>query len=440
MVKLGQRGILMSQKHSKSQDEISQLLDSFEVEDTLEEKMENFTQEKERQSRIERAKKNSEDFNRRNTEEMDLTQIIDPIDDSEFEDEEYEEDGSQTKTMMWDKDQIDQEATDTNKTVVINDDEIQSLLEEDKGPKLKREVHRGSSKKQGQDKKKIAIIIAGVAAVILAGVAIFGVINLIGSLGSDDQISEEEQKQNYEEILAWANGYDSLSDDEKANIIDFETMFNRLSDEQQSKIDKVLKSKTGKTFDELLAQAKSDAKDKADASNNNTEVAQQKAKLRERISSLEDDLANAKQVLDDANSKLNAAKSNLSSIQSKVSSADSTLQSANSRKAAADQALADLEAERQAIEEKDNSELTDEDYQRLQELYNQRPGLLQEQSAAQSEVESAQATYDDLVTQQTQASSEVDSAQSAVNEAQSNYDSINSELQSLRKQLDSLDD
>ena len=79
----------MSQKHSKSQDEISQLLDSFEVEDTLEEKMENFTQEKKRQSRIERARKNSQDFNRRNTEEMDLTQIIDPIDDSEFEDEEY---------------------------------------------------------------------------------------------------------------------------------------------------------------------------------------------------------------------------------------------------------------------------------------------------------------------------------------------------------------
>ena len=365
MVKLGQRGILMSQKHSKSQDEISQLLDSFEVEDTLEEKMENFTQEKERQSRIERARKNSQDFNRRNTEEMDLTQIIDPIDDSEFEDEEYEEDGSQTKTMMWDKDQIDLETTDTNKTVVINDDEIQSLLEEDKGPRLKREVHRGSARKSNQDTKKIAIIVAGVIAVILAGVAIFGVINLIGGLGSDDQISEEEQKQNYEEILAWANDYDSLTDDKKADIIDFETMFNRLSDEQQSEINKVLKSKTGKTFDELLAQAKSDAKDKADASNNNTEVAQQKAKLKEQISNLKDDLADAKQALDDANSKLNTAKSNLSSIQSKVSSANSTLQTAQSRKASADQALADLEAEREAIESKDNSELTNEDYQKL---------------------------------------------------------------------------
>mgnify|MGYP000128650866 CR=1 FL=1 len=68
-----------------------------------------------------------------------------------------------------------------------------------------------------------------------------------------------------------------------------------LSDEQQSEINKVLKSKTGKTFDELLAQVKSDAKDKADASNNNTEIAQQKAKLKEQISNLKDDLADAKQ-------------------------------------------------------------------------------------------------------------------------------------------------
>lgn len=430
----------MSQKHSRSQDEISQLLDSFEVEDTLEEKMESFTQEKERQSRIERAKRNAKDFNRRNTEEMDLTQIIEPIDDYEFEDEEYEEDDSQTRTMMWDKDQIDQEVTDTNKTVVINDDEIQSLLEEDKGPRLKREVHHKGAKNSSQDNKKIAIIIAGVVAVILAGIAIFGVINLIGGLGNDDQISEEEQKENYEEILAWAKDYASLSDDEKADIIDFETMFNKLSDDQQSEINKVLKSKTGKTFDELLAKAKSDAKDKADASNNNTEEAQQKAKLKKEISNLENDLADAKQALDDANSKLNAAKSNLSSIQSKVSSANSTLSSAKSRKAAADQALADLEAEKKAIEDKDNSELTDEDYQRLQELYNKRPGLLQEQSDAQSEVNNAQTTYDGLVSQQNQASSEVDSAQNAVNEAQSKYDSINSELQSLRKQLDSLDD
>ena len=435
----------MSQKHSKSQDEISQLLDSFEVEDTLEEKMENFTQEKERQSRIERARKNSQDFNRRNTEEMDLTQIIDPIDDSEFEDEEYEEDGSQTKTMMWDKDQIDLETTDTNKTVVINDDEIQSLLEEDKGPRLKREVHRGSARKSNQDTKKIAIIVAGVIAVILAGVAIFGVINLIGGLGSDDQISEEEQKQNYEEILAWANDYDSLTDDEKADIIDFETMFNRLSDEQQSKINKVLKSKTGKTFDELLAQAKSDAKDKADASNNNTEVAEQKAKLKEQISNLKDDLADAKQALDDAKSKLDSANSKLNGATQSISSAQSDITTCNTE-------INNLTTQNTNLTTQKNEIYTqylnlpiddpqrDELWAQIESINSQISSNESQISALESKLSFAEQTLKNAQSEQTQASSEVDSAQSAVNDAQSKYDSINSQLQQLQKELDNLDD
>lgn len=435
----------MSQKHSKSQDEISQLLDSFEVEDTLEEKMENFTQEKERQSRIERARKNSQDFNRRNTEEMDLTQIIDPIDDSEFEDEEYEEDGSQTKTMMWDKDQIDLETTDTNKTVVINDDEIQSLLEEDKGPRLKREVHRGSARKSNQDTKKIAIIVAGVIAVILAGVAIFGVINLIGGLGNDDQISEEEQKQNYEEILAWANDYDSLTDDEKADIIDFETMFNRLSDEQQSKINKVLKSKTGKTFDELLAQAKSDAKDKADASNNNTEVAEQKAKLKEQISNLKDDLADAKQALDDAKSKLDSANSKLNGATQSISSAQSDITTCNTE-------INNLTTQNTNLTTQKNEIYTqylnlpiddpqrDELWAQIESINSQISSNESQISALESKLSFAEQTLKNAQSEQTQASSEVDSAQSAVNDAQSKYDSINSQLQQLQKELDNLDD
>lgn len=435
----------MSQKHSKSQDEISQLLDSFEVEDTLEEKMENFTQEKERQSRIERARKNSQDFNRRNTEEMDLTQIIDPIDDSEFEDEEYEEDGSQTKTMMWDKDQIDLETTDTNKTVVINDDEIQSLLEEDKGPRLKREVHRGSARKSNQDTKKIAIIVAGVIAVILAGVAIFGVINLIGGLGSDDQISEEEQKQNYEEILAWANDYDSLTDDEKADIIDFETMFNRLSDEQQSEINKVLKSKTGKTFDELLAQVKSDAKDKADASNNNTEVAQQKAKLKEQISNLEDDLADAKQALDDAKSKLDSANSKLNGATQSISSAQSDITTCNTE-------INNLTTQNTNLTTQKNEIYTqylnlpiddpqrDELWAQIESINSQISSNESQISDLKSKLSSAEQTLTNAQSEQTQAKSEVDSAQSAVNDAQSKYDSINSQLQQLQKELDNLDD
>ena len=47
---------------------------------------------------------------------------------------ESKEDLSATRTVMWNADDLKQEADSTNQTVVIDDDEIQSLLEEGKGP------------------------------------------------------------------------------------------------------------------------------------------------------------------------------------------------------------------------------------------------------------------------------------------------------------------
>ncbi len=63
---------------------------------------------------------------------------------------EPKEDLSATRTVMWNADELKQEADATNKTVVIDDDEIQSLLEEGKGPQLKREV---INKKKDSKKK-----------------------------------------------------------------------------------------------------------------------------------------------------------------------------------------------------------------------------------------------------------------------------------------------
>lgn len=66
---------------------------------------------------------------------------------------EPKEDLSATRTVMWNADDLKQEADSTNQTVVIDDDEIQSLLEEGKGPQLKREV---INKKKEPSKKKSA--------------------------------------------------------------------------------------------------------------------------------------------------------------------------------------------------------------------------------------------------------------------------------------------
>lgn len=65
---------------------------------------------------------------------------------------EPKEDLSATRTVMWNADELKQEADATNKTVVIDDDEIQSLLEEGKGPQLKREV---INKKKDSKKKHL---------------------------------------------------------------------------------------------------------------------------------------------------------------------------------------------------------------------------------------------------------------------------------------------
>ena len=82
-----------------------------------------------------------------------------------------------------------------------------------------------------------------------------------------------------------------------------EEYYNRLSDEQKEEIDDLLKSRTGYTFDELLARAKSD--EKKDSSNNNTEIAE----LRAKLSTLQTQLSSAQSTLDSAKSTLTTRQS-----------------------------------------------------------------------------------------------------------------------------------
>lgn len=435
----------MSQKNSKSQDEISQLLDSFQEDDTLEEKMDAFCQEKERKSRLDRAKKNKDNFRRQYSEEVDLTQIMNPIEDEDVRLGANDlDDSSQTRTMMWNPDEIEEETQDTNKTVVINDDEIQSLLDEDQGPKLKREVHRGKAS-SGPDKKMIALVVAGIIGVLLVCGIIFGVVKMIGDGISDDKITEQEQQKNYEEILAWANDYDTLSDDEKANITDYESMFNKLSDEQQEKIDSVLKAKTGKTFDALLAQAKSDAKNKKNSKNNNTEIAQQKAELRDQINDLKSQLRSAQTELDTANSTLSSKQSALETAQSEYDSASSkvTQLQADINRYSSD---ADMYKKQYESYYTDYLNLAYDDPQRdtvwtqVQTAKSNMDSSNASLTQAQSDLSAAQSSQSSYKSTLDNAQNEYNSAKDAVDSAQAKVDSLNAQISSLQDELDSLDD
>ena len=118
----------MDKKRKNENDEISQLLDSFQAdqEDTLEQKMDRFTKTQNR-SRVKKHKPEPEIPFQSKKEEPSLgdTFVVGSKDLNE-----PKEDLSATRTVMWNADELKQEADATNKTVVIDDDEIQSLLEE----------------------------------------------------------------------------------------------------------------------------------------------------------------------------------------------------------------------------------------------------------------------------------------------------------------------
>lgn len=73
---------------------------------------------------------------------------------------EPKEDLSATRTVMWNADDLKQEADSTNQTVVIDDDEIQSLLEEGKGSSIKKRSNQQEKKsqaKRNQHQKRVIL-------------------------------------------------------------------------------------------------------------------------------------------------------------------------------------------------------------------------------------------------------------------------------------------
>ena len=241
----------MDKKKKNENDEISQLLDSFQTneEDTLEQKMDQFTKNQTR-SRVEKHKPEPEIPFQAKKEEPSLgdTFVVGSKDLNE-----PKEDLSATRTVMWNADDLKQEADSTNQTVVIDDDEIQSLLEEGKGPQLKREVinkKKEPSKKKSAPKKshsKTGMYVAlGVVGVLLVSLLIFGGMKLMtGGLSSSDEKTSEVQKKNYQELLDFANNYDDLSSSDQKKIIDFESKYNSLTRKQREKIDEILEEHKG---------------------------------------------------------------------------------------------------------------------------------------------------------------------------------------------------
>ena len=412
----------------KPKDEISRLLDSFQEEEVLEEKMEGFTAQKRRQDRMQRASRQTVEPEPVQNETND-TIVLRP---------EPKKTESAGTTVMFDPEKIEEEDTDTNKTVVINDNEIQSLLDEDKTPKLRREVvsHGGSShRKEPMPHKKptkkkglspAAIVGIVVAALMVVGILGFGVYTLMNS-GKEDKTEEvtKKQKRAYDSIVDWL---DSLTGDDYDGIEDWEEDYDSLTKEQKKKLNDYFEKITGSTFDELLAKAKSDSK--KDSSNNNAKIAELKAQLK----SLESQLSDAQSDLNDANSRLSSAQSDYDNWNNKLS----TWQNTNAQLKQKQTELSTLEARMKELQNIPADQISQEELSELTQSYKTQASLQQEVSNLQGQLNGV-GDYSSIQSHVNSASSEVSQAQSDVDAAQSTIDQLTSQIQEVQNRIDALE-
>lgn len=412
----------------KPKDEISRLLDSFQEEEVLEEKMEGFTAQKRRQDRMQRASRQTVEPEPVQNETND-TIVLRP---------EPKKTESAGTTVMFDPEKIEEEDTDTNKTVVINDNEIQSLLDEDKPPKLRREVvsrggsshrkepmpHKKPTKKKGLSPAAIVGIV--VAALMVVGILGFGVYTLMNS-GKEDKTEEvtKKQKRAYDSIVDWL---DSLTGDDYDGIEDWEEDYDSLTKEQKKKLNDYFEKITGSTFDELLAKAKSDSK--KDSSNNNAKIAELKAQLK----SLQSQLSDAQSDLNDANSRLSSAQNDYDNWNNKLS----TWQNTNAQLEQKQTELSTLEARMKELQNIPADQISEEELTELTQSYKKQASLQQEISNLQWKLNGI-GDYSSIQSHVNSASSEVSQAQSDVDSAQSTIDQLTSQIQEVQDRIDALE-
>lgn len=363
-------------------------------------------------------------------------------------------------------------------TVYVDENELKSLLE-DEEPLLKREYVRNSpapaarsrqadyasepvlrreparqparSYREPEPKRmswKWPILIF---VLVLGTAAVFGGIQLFNNYMEEQRReADTETQKNFDEIMKWAEDYDALSDDEKAQIMDLEKQFNKLSDDQKRQINEVLIKKTGKSFDKLLAEAKSGGKQDTDT--NTTEIAEKKASLRQQINQLQGqleakraELSNAQGSIGQSQQDYNDAKAAYDQAKSEYDGALAVYNDLVSRRdglaAEAGTIQDDITRLNQEISDMQNSE--DEDKEtKLEDLKNQLAAKQSDLTANQSQqaglnnqISTAGQTLSDKQTAMDSAMNNMNNALSAYQGMQGSDGSIQADVTSLENQI-----
>ncbi len=390
-------------------------------------------------------------------------------------------------TMVFAPQNIEDTADSPGSTVVLDNGEIDSLIEEEKGPSLKRERVSRPVNRQKEHKKtdwRAAGIIATVIAVVALGsLLIFGISQVVKNVTADrteekdteadfnalkqwaqsltgtsdtgikdllifgisqvvknvtaDRTEEKDTEADFNALKQWAQSLTGTSD---TGIKDYEVRWNKLSDKQKREINEILRDSTGKSFDEILAEEK--AGQKADKDNNNTEVAEQKARLKDQIAQLQSQLAGAQADYDAAQGKINDA-------QSRVDSAAAALADAQNTYGAAQQSVYDLQAQMDSmnsrIQELQNTSSADKEPDEMAQIQKELSDLIAQQSSLKSQLSSAQSSMDQSAGVIQARQNDLASAQGALDalagstdSAQNRINDLNSQIAALQSQLDAL--
>ena len=441
----------MSKKDNK--EELYDLLDSFQEDDTMERKMNEFARQKENISRTQKIKEekdDSDDFIRIKAKPEGR---IPRLEEDEFYEElsetktsfpdptnvEQEEEGS--KTVVFDKNKIEEEASSTDETVMIDDQEIQSLIDENKGPKLhvdkehpQTKTVRRKKKPKNDNGKKVGAVVVGILAVVLVVGIFFGIFKLVqNGLEDHNKLSKEDQEKIFEQINDYLDDeyFDDLSD-----LRRFESLYEKLPRDMQKEIDdRIFEITSGRAsdFKELLSQVKKKHREKEDKDDQDKKdqikEAEKKAKISElqskiqelnnKAGNLEDEITSKKKAYDDAVAEYNAARSDYSSIENELNN------------------LKGIQGQIQGLTGRDLESLTDQDKATLESLrsqYGSDAQISQDISNLQGKL--------------SEANENIGAKQKAMNDAkasydrgadkQSQYDDIQEQINQLENELNSL--
>ena len=413
---------------NKDRDELASLLDSFQNDDTMERKMDDFARQKEHKTRVERTQER-----------------VQPQPQPRVR---MESDEPQGETVVFNKVNVSQEDPATEGTVMMDDAEIQSLLDESKGPSLRVEKdqripnpnHRRKKAPKHDAKKVGAIVACIVGALLVAALLFVGIKAVLGGFGD----SEKKQEETFDRIVEFLDEQDL----DLSRVRQFKELYDQLSDEMRTEIDDEIYTITRgecSNFEELLDKAKEEKrkedKEKADQKNENMKIAERKAEIKDEIKKLKKqitelskkpdhskELARAEKELNEATKKQNDAQAKYAEINAKIEQIEINMHTKEQERAA-------------IVDPGKNPPATEEEKKHADELLHQYNELKAEKDKLEPSRTSAKAVLDERATVTADAQADYDKikAEMDANTNEEEIEQLQSQIDELEQELKELD-